>query len=220
MLIKFKKNKKVFITFFLVIICWMLSIFLYKYFIDPEGLNVYSLVETNPLKYYIIIISLRILGIVFSPFPGQLFTLSSIPIIGWQYSYLLDLVSSMLGSILVYLLGLKYGMSLISFLLDDSLIAKVQKINVKKNKQIKSLFLLRLSTGVLIDTASYIFGLIGINKKNFIIGTFVYHVTVHLVIFYFGNTIINGNKIFNLILVCISLIFCVFIYKYRKKIFE
>lgn len=154
-----------------------------------------SFIQKNFIVFFLSLISVKIIGIIWPPLPGTLFSVAAVPIIGWFNAYLIDFLGTLLGSSIVYLLGKKYGLKFLAKIIDKESIKKIKSIKIKKNKEIESIFLLRVFGGVLIDFVAYGAGFFQINFAKFSIGFLLSHIVLMTPIFYLTDSILKGNNI-------------------------
>src|SRR3989337_132416 len=92
----------------------LISVVLYLWFIKLPIFQHFVLwVQQNLLLYFLFLLFIKILGILWPPLPGGLFTLGSIPAIGWELAYIADLVGSVIGSSGAFFMGRRYGPKLL-----------------------------------------------------------------------------------------------------------
>lgn len=148
--------------------------------------------EQNFVTFALFLLLGKIVGIIIPPLPGGLLTLGSIPIIGWWRAYIIDFTGLMIGSSMAYYLGKKYGNRLLSYFFDDKLIKKIEETKIKKNRQIESVFLLRILFGSTVtEIVCYAAGLLKISFKNFFIGTALSHLVIGVPMFYLANNLLE-----------------------------
>jgi uncharacterized membrane protein YdjX (TVP38/TMEM64 family) len=159
------------------IIILILPAIIFQVFLQKGLLEELIIVLKNNLNTYIFLILItKILGVLYPPFPGTLTTFSAIPIIGWQQAYLLDFIGSFLGSSLVFYLGRKFGLNLITNFLGKKIAEKIKKIKLKKRNQIESAIIVRFaSIGVLSDGVVWGASIWGFEYRFFIIGYMIAH---------------------------------------------
>lgn len=204
----------------LLIIVFLIVTLLYLWFIQTPQFKTLELwAGSNIVLYISFLIAIKIIGILIPPIPGGIFTLASIPIIGWQGAFVGDFVGSMIGSSLAYFIGKKYGYTLILKLFDENTVLKFKKIKIKNNKEIEAVFMLRLLLGATIaEVVCYGAGIIGIQFKNFFIGSILYSFFLGVPAYYLAqNMFDNKNAIFSILTFAIAFIFIV---KFKNRYFE
>ena len=175
--------------------------------------------QQHIILYSVTLLVLKITAIVYAPLPGGLFTLASIPMLGWKLAYCIDFVGSMIGASMAYFLGKKYGFRFLAKFFDDELLAKLKRIKIHHQREIEGVFILKILTGgSLSDALCYAFGLLHITYRHFLVGSVLAHLVFGIPAFYLSSNILNVRNIFlNLILLTISL---GLLYKIRHRYFE
>lgn len=175
--------------------------------------------QDNIVLYSLFLVSVKILGVVYPPIPGGIFTLASIPIFGWWGAYVVDFIGSILGGTICYLLGKKYGYKLLEKVFDQEVIHKIELLKVKKEKELEAIIVWRLlSGGTIVEAIYYGAGLLKVSFINFLLGTTISHVIVGIPSFYLGGAIMSSqNIILNVLLLAISI---AVLYKVRGRYFE
>lgn len=178
-----------------------------------------SLVQEYLLWYLLALLSLKSLSIVYPPLPGMVFTVTSIPLIGWQLAYLIDILGSALGTTIAFFLGQKYGYTILKKVIGKEIANKVVSTKLKQNNQVEAAFFLRFAAGgILSDGLAWGASLIGFKYASFIVGYIASHLMTTLPIFYFIATSISFNS---WIIVSLSTIIAwLIIYKFKGKYFE
>lgn len=74
--------------------------------------------QTHLLLMFVILVLIKILGLVWPPLPGGIFTITAIPFIGWPLAYFSDLLGTIIGAALCYVIAKRWGSSLLSKLFD------------------------------------------------------------------------------------------------------
>lgn len=173
--------------------------------------------QQNLLLYFFVLALIKMIGIVWPPIPGGLFTLGSVPVIGWFNAYLAEVIGGLAGATIAHHLGNKYGYKFLRKLFDDSVIERIKKIKIAKNKEIEAIFILRLFTGSISEAVSYGAGLLNIKYRNFILGTIIGYLFL-MPIFYVADSLFDGKKIVMNAAIVLTLGFL--FYKLRGRYFE
>jgi uncharacterized membrane protein YdjX (TVP38/TMEM64 family) len=205
---------------FILILVFLIATGAYFLFIQtPYFKTVEIWARANIFFYVSFLVVMKIVGIIIPPIPGGLFTLASIPIIGWQYAFVGDFVGSTIGSSIAFFIGKKYGYSLINSLFDAKTVEKFKKIKIKKNKEIEAIFMLRVLMGSTIaEIVCYGAGIIGVTFKNFFIGSILYGLILGLPLYFLAQNLFDSkNALFSLILFALSILF---IWKFKGRYFE
>jgi uncharacterized membrane protein YdjX (TVP38/TMEM64 family) len=176
--------------------------------------------QNNKIAFIFILIIVKILSIIWPPLPGGLFTLGSIPFIGWPGAYFADFTGSWIGSSIAYFLGKKYGFSLLDKLFNEEIIKRIKSIKVKESKQTELVIVLRVFTGsIFLEAISYGAGIIGIKFSSFFLGSVISHIIVGVPVYMFAQKALVSpqNIVFNIVL--IAIIFAI-LYKVKGRYFE
>ena len=141
----------------------------YIWFANSDYFNViFEWSKQNKLLLILSIIVIKILGIVWPPIPGAVFSLASIPLLGWKTSYIINLAGLIIGSVIAYKIAEIWGEKLIKKFID---INKVKKIKIKKGREIEVILLLTIfGSGIFFEAVCYGAGLLKIDFKKFIAG--------------------------------------------------
>lgn len=176
-----------------------------------------SWAQQNLILYFIILASIKMIGIVWPPIPGGLFTIGSVPVIGWQNAYLAEVIGGLAGATIAHHLGGKYGYKFLKKLFDEPVIERIKKVKIAKNKEVEAIFILRLFTGSISEAVSYGAGLLGVKYRNFIFGTIIAYIFL-IPIFYLANNIFSGKNILlnGALVLTLGFLF----YKLRGRYFE
>ncbi len=178
-----------------------------------------SVVQLHLPLYLIALLLIKAVSIVYPPLPGAAFTLGSLPLIGWQLAYVVDVLGSFLGATLAFYLGKKYGYTLLNHILGKTLTDKIATIKLKPQNQVEASICLRLAVGgMLSDGLAWGASLIGFRYLPFIIGYLLSHTIVTLPIFYFIAAAISFNSW--LILGTIMILAWLVIYLFKGRYFE
>jgi len=197
-----------------------LSIWGYYLFLNSKYFIIFDFwVKKNKTLFVIYLSIYKIISVLWPPLTGGLATLASIPFLGWVNAYLIDLIGSILGGIMAYFLGKKYGLKILVLLFDRNVVEKIKKIKVRKDKEIEAVFLYRIFFGsTIIEAIYYGAGFLNISFKNFIIAATASHMLIGIPSYYFTKNIIEGK---NVILIAISFLIGIpFFVKFKKRHFE
>ncbi len=185
---------------------------LYLFFKSPYFFIVDGWIKQNTILYVVSLFLYKAVGVLFPPIPGGIITLASIPFLGWFNAYLIDLFGSLVGGVVAYYLAKKYGRNILSKILGEDITKKVEKIQIKKDREIEGVFVYRLALGsTILEAVYYGAGLLKVGFKNFLIGSFLSHVVVGVPQFYLANNIFNGeNIILTIVITIVGIIFVLF----------
>ena len=206
------------INLILLVFVTILSVVLYLWFIKLPIFQHFVLwVQQNLLLYFLFLIFLKILGIVWPPLPGGLFTLGSIPAIGWELAYIADLIGSVIGSSGAFFIGRKYGFRLLRRFFDLSTVEKIQNARIKKGKEFEAIVVLKFVYFSVGEVVSYGAGLLGISYSKFIIGSFLAW-QINIPIFFMVSKALDEKL---LIINAITIVFAILLfYKLKGRYFE
>ncbi len=212
-----KKSGKKFT--FLMLLGFVATILLYIWFINSSSfIDFKEWSSGNKYTLFAILVIIKVIGIVWPPISGGVLTLGSIPILGWIASYFADLLGSVIGSVIAYLLGRKYGLPFLRKVLDDSVVEKIKVVKIKKDKEFEGIFFLRIFGGTIVEVIVYAAGLLGVNFQSFVFASISSHLVVGLPTFFLAGEIVSGgNFVFTLIS---SIILIIFFAKFKNRYFE
>jgi uncharacterized membrane protein YdjX (TVP38/TMEM64 family) len=179
-----------------------------------------TLGQENKATYVVVLTIFKIAGIVWPPIPGGILTLGSIPIIGVFWSYVADFIGSLVGTILAFSISRKYGRRIISNIIDDESIQKLEKLSFKEGRQLEMLLLMMIfGGGAVIEVVAYATGLVpSIKLRHVIIARIISHLLVGLPSFIFLETVISGKNI--IIQIVMLLLLLPILWKLRYRYLE
>lgn len=179
----------------LLIIVWGGTIALYFWFSKSpyfESFNLWT--QQNLLLFYVTLFIAKVLAIVWPPLPGSLFTLGSIPFIGWWQSFLIDLIGGLTGASIAYFLGKKYGYQFLKKIFNAEILQKINEIKIRPNREIESIFIGRMAgNGNLMELVCYGAGVLRVQFHNFFIASFLAGFLT-LPIYYLGGNLFDGGS--------------------------
>ena len=141
----------------------------------------------NMILFCIILIVIKIIGIIWPPLPGLVFTLGAIPMLGWPGAMLVDLAGGVIGSSLVFWVSRKYGKIVIRKVFGESGVHQVNRIKFKSSNELEALIIMRLFGGPVSELVSYGAGVSNVTYLHFLIGTTFAHLVVVMPLFYLAN---------------------------------
>jgi len=178
-----------------------------------------SWIKTNLILYVICLFLVKITGILWPPISGGIFTLASIPFLGWQLAFMVDMAGSTVGGMIAYWLGKKYGFPFLNKILDTNIVEKIRRIKIKKGREVEAVFIYRLLFGsVIVEAIYYGAGVLNINFYKFILGVTLSHLLIGIPIYFLASSIFSGANIALSIL--LAIIALVFIIKTKGRYFE
>lgn len=191
---------------------------LYLWFIRQPIFQVFIDWGQQSLLLYITILTLlKALALLWPPLPGGLLTLGSIPVIGWFYAALADIIGSLIGASLAFLIAKRYGYWFLQKILDQRIIEKIRNFKIAKHKEFEAIFFLRLFTGVISEVVSYGCGIVGIRYRNFVFATFLASL-LDLPLFYLASNVFAGENIF--LNIALIIIFGFIFWRLKGRYFE
>lgn len=216
---KIKAHKHL-IIFVLAII---ITVSVYFWFIHSsyfEGFKIWS--QSNLITYFLVLVSVKIIGIVWPPLPGGVFTLASVPIVGWPIAYVADLLGSIIGSTIAFLIARRWGFEFLDKIFDQNTLEKIKNIKIKKEREIESIFLMRFFGASVIEVVCYGAGILGVGYRNFMIASVSSHIAVGMPVFYLTGTVFG--EVLNsrgAIVGILAILFVIFLfYKLKHRYFE
>ena len=151
-----------------------------------------SVVNQNIFLYIVLLLFLKAISITYPPLPGAVFTVGSIPLIGWELSYVIDFLGSVLGASLAFYFGQEYGPAFLRWVLGEKFFAKVSSLSVKQSSQVEAAIVMRIMLGGLLsDGLAWSAPLIGFKFIPFIVGYAISHLITTLPIFYLLSVTTN-----------------------------
>lgn len=179
----------------LLIIIWGGTIAAYFWFTKSPYFETFNLwTQQNLLLFYTTLLLAKVLAIVWPPLPGGLFTLGSIPFIGWFQSFLVDFVGGLTGASIAYFLGRKYGYPFLKKLFNDKLIQKIRETRIKPHREMESIFIGRIAgNGNLMELVCYGAGVLKVRFKNFFVASFLAGL-LSLPVYYLGGNLFSKNS--------------------------
>lgn len=152
--------------------------------------------KENPFKYFISLTLIKVVSLVYPPLPGGLFTIGSIPIIGWFNAFIADTVGSVIGGIINYNLAKKFGPHFIKFVMGGRAIKGLRKIQINKNREVESLLVTRvLFGGIVTELIHYAAGIFNVKFSNYLLSTLLFHTMYSLPLFFLVGTILETKSI-------------------------
>lgn len=188
------KSKKYIVLLVLLTILTLIGFYIFNQSHYFQSLIAWS--KNHKILFLTILFLIKISGVVWPPISGGIFTLGSIPFIGWFPAYLVDFSGSFVGSTIDFYLGRKYGYPFLEKIFDESTIDKIRKIKIKPGREIETVTYLRIFTGSLfMEAICYGAGLLNIKFSRFVIGSIISHLVVGIPTFYLIGGIFNINNL-------------------------
>ncbi len=201
--IKKYKQKILFVAVFLVTVISYVLFMKSHYF---EILLNWS--QHNELLFALLLLASVIAGLIYPPLPSRVLTLGAIPIIGWQGAFFIDFLGTLIGSVVTYYIGKRFGLKFLRWFFDKDSINDISTLRIVKGREIESVFVLCLIfNSTMIEVVSYGAGILKMSLTRFIIGRILSHLVVGIPSFYFiSNVFQTRNIALNAVLLIFSLI--------------
>lgn len=172
----------------------------------------------NFIRFNIFLLLVKILGIVWPPLPGIVFTLGAISVIGWIPALIIDVLGNIIGSTIAFGLARVYGEKLVKFLFGKNGINQLSRFTIKPAHELEALTLILIFGGSLSEMVSYGAGITKVTFINFMIATIASNIIIGLPLFYLFDMALSGT---NLILGTVPLIAgVIFFFFLRERYFE
>lgn len=204
----------------LLVSAYILTVILFYWFSKTTYfLGLDSWIKSNIVLYVVSLFLLKISGILWPPIPGGIITLASIPFLGWQLAFMIDMAGSTVGGIIAYKLGEKYGYPFLNKILDKNIVEKIKKIKIKKDKEIEAVFMYRILFGsIVLEAIYYGVGVLKVDFVRFLIGAISSQILVGMPLFFLASNIFSsGGIITTVILLIVGIIFLI---KTKSRYFE
>ncbi len=205
---------------FLFVGVFILTIGLFYWFSKTQYFLVLDTwIKTNRTLYLVSLFLIKVTGILWPPISGGIFTMASIPFLGWKTAFMIDMVGSTVGGTVAYMLGQKYGFPFLNKILDTNIVEKIKRIKVKKGKEVEAVFVYRLLFGsVIVEAIYYGAGVLNIHFGKFLVGVTLSHLLIGIPIFFLANGVLSGANI--ILSVSLAVIALAFIIKTKGRYFE
>lgn len=172
----------------------------------------------NLVLLYCLLVLIKIAGIIWPPIPGGLFTLFSIPVLGWTKAYSADFLGSVIGSSIAYAIARMWGYQFLRKFLDKTTLEKITRIKVVEHREFEAIFVLRIFGGTLVEVICYGAGLLKVAYKNFLAGSIASHLLVGIPSYYLVSRAFQGGL--NALSVVLALVLIPVLFKLRKRYFR
>ena len=181
-------------------------------------LNLSNFIQNYLILYLLVLLLVKLSSIVYPPLPGIAFTIASIPLVGWPLAYLIDLTGSTLGSSIAFILGKKYGQSILSRVVGQGITEKIMNTKLKQGTQVEASIVLSFASVGLSDGLAWGGSLIGFKFWPFALGRIMSHLLTTLPIFF----LIAVSTSFNswLIVAFATVLAWLMIFKFKGRYFE
>jgi uncharacterized membrane protein YdjX (TVP38/TMEM64 family) len=183
--------------FVLLALGFIITIIAYWFFVHSSWFPRFTgWAHSNIVLLSAILVLIKIAGIVWPPIPGGLFTLGSIPVLGWPLAYVLDLTGNVIGSVIAYYLAKKYGLNFVRKVLDEKTVEKIQRTKVVPERELEAIALTRMFWANISEIICYAAGLLGVKFRNFFLGTLIASLAFGIPLFYLISNVLRGNNLF------------------------
>ncbi len=171
----------------------------------------------NLIWFCLILIAIKIVGVIWPPLPGLVFTVGAIPVIGWLPALLVDMVGAFIGTCLVFWLARIYGPRVILKVFGESGLKQSQRIKFNPRNELEALIIMRVFGGPISEMVSYAAGITNITFTHFVMGTLFSYLLIGLPLFYLaGIAFSNGGLLFGVIPLFVGVLI---LYTLRKRYF-
>lgn len=192
-MMKIHKKSLLFISLIVV-----LSVLGYSWLINqPFSQQIGWFAQTHRYSLIGILVGIKVLGLVWPPLPGGIFNLAVIPFLGWQLAYLSDLIGTVIGAGICYLIAKKWGDKLLTKIFDEETVKKITGTKVKGNRQTEFSFVMTITSRlVMTEFSYYAAGLLKINFGKFMLGAIGSHLLLGISSYYLMNIMFKTNTLY------------------------
>ena len=184
-----------------------------KYFVELQ-----TWAQANFVRFFLILIFVKALGIVWPPLPGVVITLGAIPIVGWIPALIADVLGWYLGSSIAFFLARRFGIKAILFFFGEAGVIRVKKFKVNPKRELEALIIMKCLGGSIGEFINYAAGLTTVKFRNFFLANFIASIVIAIPLFYtFNHALKSSNNLF-LALIPLS-IAILFFYIFRDRYF-
>lgn len=214
-----KEKQNLVLSFFLLILLGVASVlFLNRVQSTPEYQALWLHVQNYFPLYVVGLIVYKILGILWPPIPGSVLTFAAIPLIGWQWALLAEVVGGVIGAACAFQLSRHYGPKVVRKLFGETMLARIKNIKIKPDHELEALLVIKAITGLLSEAFSYGLGLLKVDFKNFLLATMLSYIS-SIPIYYLGSKAID-QTIFIIPTVAFVVLLTAGMYMLRGRYFE
>lgn len=216
---KAKKNKNIFLGYFIAIIALIISGIIYReqlsYILsDPQIVK--EFISSFGILGPIILILAQILQVVIFIIPGPVFTIAGGYAYGIVWGTIYSYIGTLLGSILVFYLARRFGRPFVERVVSKKDLQHFDVMYKKKGKI--SLFITR-TMPILFpnDAISFAAGLTKITYKEYILLSAIGYVPNILILTFFGEKISSNNPWLVIILTVIGMSVLLYLFRHMIK---
>ncbi len=214
-----KEKQNILLSFTLLLLLAVGSvIFLNKVQSTPEYQTLWQHVQNYFGLYVVGLIMYKILGILWPPIPGSVLTFAAIPLIGWQWALLAEVVGGVVGAACAFQLSRHYGSRFVLRFFGQSALDRIYSIKIRQQHELEALVVIRSITGMLTEAFSYGLGLLNINFRKFLLATIISYIGT-IPVFYLGSKSIE-QTVFIIPTVAFVVLLTAGMYMLRERYFE
>ncbi len=170
-------------SFVTLVVSSILSI---SFFIPSWRENIFDFTADYPLVLFLVLIITKTLAFAFAPVPVGWISVFCLPYLGWFNVALADLISSLVGNSIGFLISRNFGRKFVyDFLKFDKF--ELVENKLKKLKTTKDFIIVRLFTFPIVDYVSYIAAFSSLNFRQFFVATLIGDGAMSFVVFFILN---------------------------------
>jgi uncharacterized membrane protein YdjX (TVP38/TMEM64 family) len=192
-MIKIHKKSIIFITLIVVF-----SLLGYSWLVNqPFTQQIASFAQIHRYWLIIILVLIKVVGLVYPPLLGGIFNLAIIPFLGWQTAYIIDLLGTIIGAGICYVIAFKWGYKLLIKILDEDTVRKIIESKVKNNRQVEFSFVITIMSRFLMTEISYYAaGILKLDFKKFMFGAISSHLIIGIPSYYLTNMMFETKSLY------------------------
>lgn len=173
----------------------------------------------HPLILLAALVVIKIVGILWPPIPGLVFSLATVPILGWIPTLLADSIGNIIGSVAAYWAARTWGVPFLRKIFDEAMIERLQRLRVVRKREIEIIIVTRLLGSTISEGFSYGAGLVRVTFRNFLIGLIISNFILHVPIFYLADLVIQGGDYILIITIAVMIVAALFVFRIRRRYF-
>jgi len=176
----------------------ILSVLGYGWLVSqPFSQQISWFAQTHKVLLVGMLVIIKILGLVWPPLPGGIFNLTVIPFIGWPLAYLTDLMGTIIGAGICYIIAKKWGYKLLNKIFDEETVAKISAVKVKDNRQAEFSFAMTITSRLIMTEFSYYAaGILKVNFGKFMLGAIGSHLLLGIPSYYLTNVMFETKSLY------------------------
>lgn len=182
---------------FISLIC-ILSLLGYSWLVNqPFAQQVGWFAQVHRYWLILILTLIKVLGLVWPPLPGGVFNLAIIPFLGWPTAYVIDLIGTIIGAGICYLIAHRWGYKILSKILDGDTVKKISQTKIFNNRQTEFSFVVTVMSRFLMTEISYYAaGVIRLDFKKFMFGAISSHLLIGIPSYYLTNMMFETKSLY------------------------